>query len=108
MIKNPRVPITVKFDLQDLEIMGKLTQDRIFLNNSDVIREFFKIGYFIYSNKQQVMNPEFQEMVKTKLDKKDIITSLQNLEENDPSLFRAIADYLGYGLTKETYQKKFD
>ncbi len=47
-------------------------------------------------------------MVKTKLDKKDIITSLQNLEENDPSLFRAIADYLGYGLTKETYQKKFD
>ena len=32
----------------------------------------------------------------------------QILDENDPSLFRAIADYLGYGLTKESYQKKFD
>ena len=108
MIKNPRVPITVKFDLQDLEIMGKLTQDRIFLNNSDVIREFFKLGYFIYSKKQEVVNPEFQEMVKTKVDRNDFITTMREMEKNDPKMFRAIADYFGYGLAQETYQKKFD
>ena len=50
MIRKPRFTKSVKFDLEDLEIIDDLIKDRIFLNLSDCVREFFKMGYYLWKN----------------------------------------------------------
>ena len=59
-LKRPRFTKSVKFDLADLEIVNELVTDRVFLNDSDCIRELFKMGYYLFKNSREVVNPEFQ------------------------------------------------
>ena len=106
MIRKPRFTKSVKFDLEDLEIIDDLIKDRIFLNLSDCVREFFKMGYYLWKNSREVVNPEFQDMIKKKLNGENIIEQLNELQKDDHKLMLAIADYLGYEVGTVKYQKK--
>ncbi len=105
-LKKPRFTKSVKFDLADLEIINELVTDRVFLNDSDCIRELFKMGYYLFKNSREVVNPEFQSMIKKKLHGENIIEQLNELQKDDPHLMKAIASYLGYEIGTVKYQKK--
>jgi hypothetical protein len=106
-LKRPRFTKSVKFDLADLEIISGLVTDRVFLNDSDCIRELFKMGYYLFKNSREIVNPEFQSMIKKKLHGEDIVSQLDKLQKDDPHLMKAIASYLGYEIGTVKYQKKF-
>ncbi len=105
-LKRPRFTKSVKFDLADLEIISELVNDRVFLNDSDCIRELFKMGYYVFKHSRDVVNPEFQGMIKTKLAKDSFLENMEKLQKDDPKLMTAIANYLGYEIGTVKYQRK--
>ena len=105
-VKRPRFTKSVKFYLADLEIVNELVTDRVFLNDSDCIRELFKMGYYLFKNSREVVNPEFQSMIKKQLSKDSFLENMEKLQKDDPHLMTAIANFLGYEIGTVKYQKK--
>ena len=77
-------------DLDDLDQIESMVINREFLNKSDAIRKLYKVGYYVMLNKKKVVNTEFADYLKTKLDKNNIIESFENMKKSDPKLWQAL------------------
>ena len=99
-----RITISVKMDLDDLDQIESMVINREFLNKSDAIRKLYKVGYYVMLNKKKVVNTEFADYLKTKLDKNNIIESFENMKKSDPKLWQALLAL--EGIEKDHAQQK--
>ena len=101
---NKRITISVKMDIDDLDKIESMVINREFLNKSDAIRKLYKVGYYVMLNKKKVVNTEFADYLKTKLDKNNIIESFHQMKKEDPKLWQALLAL--EGIEKEHAQQK--
>jgi hypothetical protein len=87
---NKRITISVKMDIDDLDKIEDMVIKREFLNKSDCIRKLYKVGYYVMVNKAKVVNNEFAEYLKTKLDRKNIVESFEQMKTENPKLWAAL------------------
>jgi hypothetical protein len=101
---NKRITISVKMDIDDLDKIEDMVINREFLNKSDCIRKLYKVGYYVMLNKKKVVNTEFADYLKTKLDKNNIIESFHQMKKEDPKLWQALLAL--EGIEKDHAQQK--
>ena len=101
---NKRITISVKMDIDDLDKIESMVVNREFLNKSDAIRKLYKVGYYVMLNKKKVVNTEFADYLKTKLDKNNIIESFHQMKKEDPKLWQALLAL--EGIEKDHAQQK--
>jgi len=101
---NKRITISVKMDIDDLDKIESMVINREFLNKSDAIRKLYKVGYYVMLNKKKVVNTEFADYLKTKLDKNNIIESFHQMKKEDPKLWQALLAL--EGIEKDHAQQK--
>jgi|TARA_R100000306_G_C4324388_1_gene116882 hypothetical protein len=101
---NKRITISVKMDIDDLDKIESMVINREFLNKSDCIRKLYKVGYYVMLNKKKVVNTEFADYLKTKLDKNNIIESFHQMKKEDPKLWQALLAL--EGIEKDHAQQK--
>ena len=99
-----RITVSVKMDLDDLDQIDNMVMNREFPNKSECIRKLYKVGYYVMLNKKKVVNTEFADYLKEKLDKNNIVESFENMKKSDPKLWQALLAL--EGIEKDHAQQK--